>query len=83
MQANIGPICLPEPDAEFGGKSATATAWGETHAPSETKKQLHVQKKVELTVSNKKYKHYKMFGTLHALPDNVFQDLCSGDSGKE
>ena len=77
----ISPICLPDMDAEFGGKNATAAGWGRTDTDSVNKKQSPVLKKVELTVSDKKYRHYKMFGTLVSKQDNMYQDPCSGDSG--
>ena len=77
----IGPICLPEPNAEFGGKKATAAGWGRTDKPSVSRTQSPVLKKVELTVSNKSYWHHNMFGTVVSKKDNLYQDPCSGDSG--
>ena len=38
-------------------------------------------KRVDLTVSTHKFKHYKMFGTLTEKKDGDYQDPCSGDSG--
>ena len=77
----IGPICLPEPNAEFGGKKATAAGWGRTDKPSVSRVQSPVLKKVVLTVSNKRYWHHNMFGTRVNKKDNLYQDPCSGDSG--
>ena len=82
MTSKIGPICLPEPNAEFGWKKATAAGWGRTHEPSISRQQSPVLKKVQLTVSNKTYWHYQMFGTLVSKKDNLYQDPCSGDSGR-
>ena len=77
----IGPICLPEPKAEFRGEKAIAAGWGRTHGPSISRRQSPVLKKVVLTVSYKRYRHYKMLGTRVSQKDNLYQDPCSGDSG--
>ena len=81
LTSQIGPVCLPEPNAEFGGKKAVAAGWGRTHGPTVSKEQSPVLIKVELTVSYKRYRHYKMFGTRVSKRDNIYQDPCSGDSG--
>ena len=78
---NVGPICLPEPNAEFGGQKAIAAGWGRTNGPSISTHQSPVLKKVNLTVSNKIYSHDKIFGTKVSKLDNLYQDPCSGDSG--
>eukprot|EP00091_Calanus_sinicus_P023412 TRINITY_DN7896_c0_g1_i1.p1 TRINITY_DN7896_c0_g1~~TRINITY_DN7896_c0_g1_i1.p1 ORF type:complete len:133 (-),score=4.40 TRINITY_DN7896_c0_g1_i1:89-487(-) len=67
--------------SRFGGEPAIAAGWGRTAAPSVYKSQSPVLKSVTLTVAKKKYKHYKMFGTLLEKINGVYQDACSGDSG--
>ena len=76
--SKVGPICLPEPDAEYGGLKAVAAGWGKT---GPNKEQSNVLKSVELEVSTKKYKHKKMFGTKLSKEDDQYKDPCSGDSG--
>ena len=78
---NVAPICLPEPNAEFGGQKAIAAGWGRTNGPSISIHQSPVLKKVNLTVSKKIYSHDKIFGTKVSKLDNLYQDPCSGDSG--
>ena len=47
-----------------------------------TSKQSPVPRRVDLRVSKKKYKHFKMFGTeLRKDENGVFEDPCAGDSG--
>ena len=77
--SKVSPICLPEPNAEFGGLKATAAGWGSTDAFGTD--QSPVLKAVELTVSPKQYKHKKIFGTKITGKDNQYQDVCRGDSG--
>ena len=80
----VGPICLPEPHAEYGGLTAVAAGWGRTDLPSLSPFQSPVLMAVKLNVSTKKYKHKKMFGTvLSKSMDNKYQDPCSGDSGEK
>ena len=44
--------------------------------------QSPVLRRVDLRVSMKKYKHFKMFGTeLKKDKNGVFEDPCAGDSG--
>ena len=78
----VGSICLPEQDADFGGKPAIAAGWGRTAAPEVSSLQSPVLKSVRLTVSKKKFHNYKMIGTLLEKKNGVYQDACSGDSGK-
>ena len=77
----ISPICLPEPNLEFGGEKAIAAGWGRFHKPNISGEQSAVLRKVWLTVSKKRYRHKKMFGTNVTLKDDHYQDPCSGDSG--
>ena len=76
------PICLPAADQEFGGKEAVALGWGRFNAK---RQQGHGQSTelqyVHLTVSNKKYRHEKMFGTKISSNKRKVKDVCSGDSG--
>ena len=76
------PICLPAPDQEFGGKEALALGWGRFNAK---RQQGHGQSTelqyVHLTVSSKKYRHEKMFGTKISKNKRKVKDVCSGDSG--
>ena len=81
IKAKIGPICLPEPNAEFGGKKALAAGWGSRDEDG-YEKQSNTLKKVELTVSHSRPKHTKMFGTLVENIVGIYQDPCGGDSGK-
>ena len=54
----------------------------EEKGQSWTKKQSTQLKRVNLRVSMKNFKHFKMFGTeLKKGPDGVYQDPCAGDSG--
>ena len=78
----VGSICLPEQDADFGGQQAIAAGWGRTAAPEVSSLQSPVLKSGRLTVTKKKYRHYKMFGTLLERKNGIYQDACSGDSGK-
>ena len=78
----IRPICLPSPGEKFAGKIATAAGWGTTKRDHRSQ-QSNVLRQVDLTVSDKIYKHKKMFGTL--LKKNgkgIYKDPCGGDSGK-
>ena len=77
----ISPICLPPPNTEFSHKRAIAAGWGRIGNPKISEKQSPHLKKVWLTVSDKKYKHEKMFGTIVSKNDDQYQDPCSGDSG--
>ena len=78
---NVRPICLPNPNEDFSEQKATAAGWGRTATPDVSKRQSKVLKSVKLTVSTKKYKHEKMFGTRLLKVQNEYQDPCSGDSG--
>jgi len=77
----VSPICLPQPHAEYSGLSAIAAGWGRTGKPSVSTLQSPVLKMVQLTVSPKKYRHTKMFGTELSKKEHQYQDPCSGDSG--
>ena len=79
--SKVSPICLPQPNTEYGGMTATAAGWGRYAKPSVSTAQSPVLKMVQLKVSNKKYNHRKMFGTIVSKKDHVYQDPCSGDSG--
>ena len=75
----VSPICLPEPNADYGGLKAVAAGWGRTD--SINPEQSHVLRSVELTVSTKEYKNKRMFGTELSKKDDQYKDPCSGDSG--
>ena len=79
---NIHSICLPRQDEEFDGLTAVAAGWGRTAAPDVSRVQSPVLKEVNLTVSNKRYEHYKMLGTELKKINGLYQDACSGDSGE-
>lgn len=79
--SKIRPICLPTKDEEFYGRSVTTVGWGRTGAPKVNKKQSPVLKWLQLKVSEKRYKHKKMFGTELNKVQQKYQDPCSGDSG--
>jgi len=83
---NVSPICLPQKDEEFSGKVATAAGWGRWTTPEISRKQSPLLQSVDLKVSNKKFKHKKLFGTeLKRMRDKYgkksYGDACSGDSG--
>jgi len=77
----VSPICLPEPNAEFGGMKAIAAGWGRTNKPEISEEQSRVLKAVTLTVSTKIYNNIYVLGTELSKKDGMFQDPCSGDSG--
>ena len=79
---NIHPICLPQQDEEFGGETATAAGWGRTAPKEISEDQSTKLKSVNLIVSDKKYKHTKMFGTELSTQKDEYKDACSGDSGQ-
>ena len=76
--SKIRPICLPEPGEEFYGRSVTAAGWGMTNQKSGQSDVLNV---VQMRVSEKRYKHYKMIGTELSKYFGEYRDPCSGDSG--
>ena len=78
----VSPICLPEPNAEFGGLTATAAGWGRFEPHTVNTEQSPVLRAVDLTVSTKKYNNRNLFGTEVSKKDDRYQDPCSGDSGK-
>ena len=53
---------------------------GEKGKPS-TNAQSTQLKRVDLRVSMKNYRHFRMFGTDLEKVDGVYKDPCSGDSG--
>ena len=79
----VQPICLPHPNAEFSGKMAKAAGWGRYTRPQISTRQSPILRTVWLRVSPKKYHHFKMFGTVLSKKDGLYQDPCSGDSGKQ
>jgi len=74
----VSPICLPQPNAEFGGQKAIAAGWGSTEISESQSPWL---KSVELTVSPRIFRQKLMFGTKVEVKNGVYQDPCSGDSG--
>ena len=46
-----------------------------------TAEQSKMLKRVDLRVSMKTYKHFKMLGTETRQKNGVYQDPCAGDSG--
>jgi len=79
--SRVSPICLPQPNAEYGGLGAIALGWGRFAKPSVSKMQSPVLRMVQLTVSPKRYRHTKIFGTKLSMKEGLYQDPCSGDSG--
>ena len=77
----VCPICLPQRDQEFPGIRAISAGWGQ-HKISKKSTQSRYLRKVTLTVDDKKYKHYKMIGTLLEINNGVYKDPCAGDSGR-
>jgi len=79
----IQPICLPKQGQEFSGETVTAAGWGSFTFWVDKKVRLSPElRKVNLTVSSKKYAHYKMFGTeLRKNKKGEYMDPCAGDSG--
>lgn len=77
---NIQPICLPKQGQEFSGETVTTAGWG-LFRPD--RNLSPILRKVNLTVSSKKYAHKKMFGTeLRKNERGIYMDPCAGDSGK-
>jgi len=77
--SKVGPICLPEPYANFGGMQAIAAGWGMTELGGG---QSPVLKHVELRVKNNESPNYwKMFETEVGWRNGEYQDPCKGDSG--
>ena len=77
----VGPICLPEPNTDYGGLTAVAAGWGRTDIPSVNRGQSPVLRAIRLKVSTKKYRNKNLFGTVVSKRDNKYQDPCRGDSG--
>ena len=77
----VSPICLPQPHDEFSDLAAIAAGWGRTDKATVNAQQSPVLRMVQLTVSPKKYRHTKMFGTILSKKEHQYQDPCSGDSG--
>jgi hypothetical protein len=77
----VRPICLPQQNAEFVDKIATAAGWGRFETPDVSRQQSPYLKKVELRVSKTRFKHWKMFGTVLRKLKGYYQDPCAGDSG--
>merc|ERR1719153_713758 len=75
----VSPICLPEPNAEFGGQKAIAAGWGRFAKPSVSTRQSPYLRMVKLSVSPKRYNHTKMFGTVLSMKEDEYQDPCAGD----
>ena len=75
--SKVSPICLPQPNAEFGELKATAAGWGRYE--QKLGKQSHVLRAVDLTVSNPVSDRKAMFRT--KVADNQILDVCGGDSG--
>ena len=46
-----------------------------------TSQQSDLLKRVNLKVTDSKFKHFKLFGTEIKFKDGEYQDPCSGDSG--
>ena len=83
LAPTVSTICLPGEEDSFAGKKAWAAGWGMTsQGPAMLSPRLM---KVELTVSPKVYKHWKMFGTelTQTTGENqtLYKDPCRGDSG--
>jgi len=77
----VSPICLPQPNAEFGGQKAIAAGWGRTKPRWISTSHSRKLKSVELTVSPRRFRHKLMFGTNVEKINGVYQDPCAGDSG--
>merc|ERR1711974_451203 len=75
---SVRPICIPRQNMEFMGEKAKAAGWG-LYDPTK-QEQSPFLRDVELTVSTKRYDHYKMFGT-KAKNKKGPADPCAGDSG--
>jgi len=82
LSSTVQPICLPVQGQDFSGEVAIAAGWGMTTTPQVSPHQSPVLMAVNLTVDDKKYKHYNFFGTrLEKNLRGVYKDPCRGDSG--
>ena len=82
IHIQVGPVCLPKTTQDFSGVTAVAAGWGRTDKADINKEQSVALKEVDLEVSAKTYKAYKMFGTKLEKNDyGTYKDACSGDSG--
>jgi len=82
---SIRPICIPRQNMDFSGRKAIAAGWGrykkKVEGDPSTERQSLTLRDVELSVSTKRYSHYKMFGTKGTNDKGEVADACSGDSG--
>ena len=82
MSPTVQPICLPQPQADYGGLDAIASGWGRFAAPDISTSQSNFLRKVTLKVSKKTYYHRHYFGTeLNKNKKGEWMDPCRGDSG--
>merc|ERR1712215_54804 len=82
LSRTVQPICLPVQGQDFSGEVAVAAGWGRTTIPQVSRAQSPVLMAVNLTVDDKRYKHYNFFGTrLEKNSRGVYKDPCVGDSG--
>ena len=83
LSPKVQPICLPPPEAQYGGLDAVTAGWGR-YAPEHVSRQHSpVLRKVTLKVSKKVYRHHYFFGTeLNKNGKGEWMDPCRGDSGK-
>jgi len=82
LSRTVQPICLPVQGQDFSGEIAVAAGWGRTTIPQVSRAQSPVLMAVNLTVDDKRYRHYNFFGTrLEKNSRGVYKDPCVGDSG--
>jgi len=85
FSATVSPICLPNPGESHDGQRVVAAGWGMFATDDKqdhwTNQQSNLLKRVNLRVSNTRYKHTKMFGTELEFKRGEYQDPCAGDSG--
>ena len=77
----VQPICLPLPNAEYGGLWAVAAGWGRYKPGGIERHSSPVLRKVDLEVSKKIYENPNVLGTVLRKVRNIRQDPCAGDSG--
>jgi len=85
FSATVSPICLPSPGEGHYGQPVVAAGWGMFTTDNKqdrwTGQQSKLLKRVNLRVSQTRYKHKKMFGTEVEFKRGNWQDPCAGDSG--
>ena len=82
LSDKVLPVCLPKPNQfKIAGRRGYAAGWGMVDKEEVNAEQSPVLHFVDLEVSKKEFKTYKMFGTVTAKVNGTWKDVCKGDSG--